>query len=431
MQKLCAPGKSPLWLFQVPCDLDGECDCQERRTDFRMINILSPVPPAKTGTANYLRLLLRDMRDFFAERPVRLFAEPAYPIPASCHGVEVHSVSAFLPEPGDTNIFAIANNEFHHYVIQKLIRGDVEKCRNISLIHDLQILQNLTGMHLGQVSKIDIDEFARCFDPEVSSAMSPIEFAKAIKNGQICRTLHFTLLGQDEILRKSSDVLVHNYYAKNKILLECGLDIEQIPRLHVVRHPEEDPPEQVDCGRQEGGFRVGCFGWVGEYKRVHSAIRAFAELADSNPRFRADARLTIAGQLPPPQFFDPEGLARRLGVNDLVTFTGFLAHEAFLAEMARTNLLLNLRYPSCGETSGALFAGRAMSRQIAVSSYQSFREESANFHISVHPGYENEDLKLALQESFEAWRQCRASSLRPSRELPKASVAHVLADLLS
>ncbi len=395
-----------------------------------MINILSPVPPAKTGTANYLRLLLRDMQDFFAICPARLFVEPTYPAPSQYFGVEIVPVKAFAPRPGDINVFAIANNEFHHYVIEQILRSEIGQCRNVSLIHDLQILQNLTGMYLGQSARIDVKEYARCFDPEVSAALSPSDFPLIVKNGQLCRTLQFTLMGQCEILRRSTDVLVHSYYARNKILYESGLDGEQMPRLHVVRHPQEDLTEQIDDrDGEERCFRIGCFGWVGEYKRVHSIIRAFAELVTLRPWFRARARLTIAGQLPDPQLFDPQTMARELGIGDAVRFTGFLSHEAFLAEMGRTDLLLNLRYPSCGETSGALFAGRAVVRRTAVSSYQSFREESASFHISVHPAHEHEDLKLALYSSFEEWgRGDLPGKLLP--EIAKVEAASLLADLI-
>ena len=67
------------------------------------------------------------------------------------------------------------------------------------------------------------------------------------------------------------------------------------------------------------------------------------------------------------------------------------------------NLQFNLRYPSCGETSGTLHAGRSSSRNTVLTSYQSFREEAASYHVSADPYFEVAEIVSIMRNTFDNW----------------------------
>jgi glycosyltransferase involved in cell wall biosynthesis len=343
-------------------------------------------------------------------------------------GIPVVHVSSVSLSRTDVNFFSIANNKFHDYVIKRFFGDDVRGCINISLMHDVQIAQNINGMF--ERNEISISEVRSCFDGEYPG----IDFAEMLISGKAPMLFTFTALGMSRIICESRHLLVHSYYARNKITLESGRHADGLPKISVVRHPLEEPATRQP-GRPAGErtFIVGCFGGVREFKRVHVVIEAYGRMCRAWPEFRGRSRLLVAGELPSPARFDPRGQARRSGIEDKVEFTGYLSDEAFLARLAEVDLQFNLRFPSCGETSGALYAGRSMGGRIAVTSYQSFREEAADSRISVHPDQEFDDVLMALRLGFDAWRTDagRMATVRGGEGLPKPMVAEVLTDLLS
>jgi hypothetical protein len=59
---------------------------------------------------------------------------------------------------------------------------------------------------------------------------------------------------------------------------------------------------------------------------------------------------------------------------DGITFTGYVADEEFAAYFAAVDRLVNLRYPSAGETSGTLIRAFEAGKPVAVSDYAQFAE---------------------------------------------------------
>src|SRR6185437_11785204 len=84
-------------------------------------------------------------------------------------------------------------------------------------------------------------------------------------------------------------------------------------------------------------------------------------------------------------------------------YLGHISDDRFASEMASSSLLLNLRFPSCGETSGTLNLARDLGVRIAVSSYQAFREERADYHISISPDKEIEEICSVISREYNRW----------------------------
>ena len=186
--------------------------------------------------------------------------------------------------------------------------------------------------------------------------------------------------------------------------LKSGLQECDVPPISVIEHPKEQLCTiELDRSASSETFTIGCFGWIGTYKRIHSIIEAYAKLRSSWLEFRQRSRVVIAGQLPDPRHFDPRALAYQLGVDDKIEFTGFLNHEEFLRKLGEVNLQFNLRYPSCGETSGTLHVGRSLLRNTVLTSYQSFREEAASYHVSADPDFEVAEIASIMRNTFDNW----------------------------
>ena len=59
--------------------------------------------------------------------------------------IPVQHIREFAPDTSDVNLLAIANNEFHQYILHLYMRDDFAHYQNIAILHDIQIAQNLRG----------------------------------------------------------------------------------------------------------------------------------------------------------------------------------------------------------------------------------------------------------------------------------------------
>jgi glycosyltransferase involved in cell wall biosynthesis len=88
------------------------------------------------------------------------------------------------------------------------------------------------------------------------------------------------------------------------------------------------------------------FGYLGTNRRLESVLEAIASFPD-----RHRMRLTILGELEQPEMIGER--IRSLGLGDTVDVRGFVPETELDAELDRSHLAVNLRYPSMGEASGS------------------------------------------------------------------------------
>jgi len=139
----------------------------------------------------------------------------------------------------------------------------------------------------------------------------------------------------------------------------------------VVPHPFEPQPSargRRDAVRAQHGFAsgdrvIGLFGFLTSAKRAEVVLAAFARARARDPKLR----LLIVGE--PAPNVDVDALR-----GDGITFTGYVPDDNFAAYFAAVDRLVNLRYPSAGETSGTLIRAFEAGKPVAVSDYAQFAE---------------------------------------------------------
>ncbi len=118
---------------------------------------------------------------------------------------------------------------------------------------------------------------------------------------------------------------------------------------------------------------------------------------------------------------DLEGEARRAGVAERVHVTGFVSFADFEAAIAATDLCLNLRYPTAGETSASLLRVLAVGRPAVVSDYAQFAELPREIAVRVPLAASPEEEAAALASEL----RNLLSSPRQLREMGLAAREHV------
>ena len=144
------------------------------------------------------------------------------------------------------------------------------------------------------------------------------------------------------ILNSAEAVIVHSDWAKWHLSqISDGTPIAHIPHLINIEQDSENTTLEVD------ETRIASFGLITPGKGIELALRALAKLRNSY-RFR----YTLVGE--PNSFYDVRRLVSQYGLQDVVEITGHVGLERFKQHMRDTDIALNLRERTVGETSGCL-----------------------------------------------------------------------------
>jgi glycosyltransferase involved in cell wall biosynthesis len=173
-------------------------------------------------------------------------------------------------------------------------------------------------------------------------------------------------------------------------------------------------------GLPTDAFLVGHFGYITKPKQPAAVVGGFARLA----RRRSDAQLLMVGA-------DNSGggldrLIDRTGVRGRVRATGYVGLTRFYLFLKAVDAVVNLRYPSAGESSGTVSRALAEGRATIVNDLGSFAEipDGATLKVEVDGDQPEEVgahlIRLAEDPAFRegverAARRYAATELDPIR----------------
>ena len=311
------------------------------------------MPPAKTGIADYSEALVNELS--------RL-AE-----------VCVFDSGNKRFEHGDFDValYHIGNNPWHDFVYETALRHP-----GIVVMHEANLHHLIADL---TIKRGDWDAYvAECEYNGGAEALERAKQARALTIGPDYEGLAMTR----RLLETSRGLIVHSNFVAER-MREQGFrgPIATIP--HGAWIPEVDRNGARDkLGIDESNFLVGAFGHIKPYKRIAESLRAFRRLVKLEP----NVRMILVGELHPE--FAVTQMIRTLGLTEHVRVLGYTAIEKFVDYIAACDVILNLRYPTVGETSGSLQRALGLGRTVIVSDAGAFSElpDDICLKVAVGPG---------------------------------------------
>ncbi len=183
-------------------------------------------------------------------------------------------------------------------------------------------------------------------------------------------------------------------------------------------------------GVDESTPLIGAFGYLKPYKRIAESLRALRRLVKLDRR----VRMILVGE-PHPEF-PVKQIIRTLGLDEYVRVLGFAPIDKFVDYMDACDIVLNLRNPTVGETSGSLQRALGLGKAVVVSDIGAFAELPDDICLKVSTGPDEEDLifeYLNLLVSRPDLRRAMGKRARQwaERECSWSVVAGRYADFLS
>lgn len=344
------------------------------------LDLVSPLPPVRSGIADYSA----DLLPALAQRAdVRLVDLGEAPIPASVSGGLTVVEADHLAEEGRLPLYQMGNNHYHEQVYRLAMETP-----GVLVLHDLVLHHFLIGRTAGSGHNEAYRHVLAAEHGWIGDAA-----ARLVRwPGGESDAAKFALPANRRLLRRQRGVLTHSVWARDMLLESLpGLAVEAIA-MGVPVPPAIDEASGL-AFRQRHGIParaplLGSFGFQTPIKRTDVILQALAE-----PEL-ATAWLVIGGEMVPGSELVEK--AEALGVNDRVRFLGYLPFDELEAAIAAVDLCLNLRYPTAGETSASLLRTLALGRPAVVSDYAQSSDLSDHIVVKIPVG-EGEAAALLCQ----------------------------------
>jgi glycosyltransferase involved in cell wall biosynthesis len=187
------------------------------------------------------------------------------------------------------------------------------------------------------------------------------------------------------LANSAEGIIVHSEWSRSRLArIAPGVPVVQIePGIPEAAGELELQPTH---SKQSETITIASFGFITGSKGLENAIRALAALKDD-----FSFHYYLVGE--PDGYFDVLELAETYGVQDRVFITGYVDLSTFKQLIAQTDIAINLRDKTVGETSASLCRLMAAAVPTVVSDIGWFSELPNDCVIKVETGA-NVDLML-------------------------------------
>jgi glycosyltransferase involved in cell wall biosynthesis len=296
----------------------------------------SPLPPSRSGIADYSTLLLPALR----ERIDVVVAEPGRRAPSA-----------------DIALYHVGNDpDAHGWIVDAL-----RERPGLVVLHEYVLHHLVAGITIGRgdgrgyldAMERDLGVAGRLLGLGVLDNLLPLLWETQPER--------FPLSGI--VLDHARGLVVHSDYVGRQARV-AGYD----GRLWHIPHPAWPMHEIEPATDVAGEPLIGCFGFLNMNKRIPELLEAFASLRLERP----GARLLLVGAAG--ERFDVQRRLERLGLTDGVERMDYVPEERMWSLMAACDVLVNLRYPTMGETSGSVIRALSLGKALVVSDVGWFAE---------------------------------------------------------
>jgi glycosyltransferase involved in cell wall biosynthesis len=342
----------------------------------------SPLPPAKSGVADYSAVLLGALS-------------------------RLGEVATSADAPADIDLYHIGNNPLHLQIYRRALRTP-----GVVALHDA-VLHHFLLNALGE--RDYVEEFVYNYGEWNRGLAAELWQGRA---RAAAARIYFERPMLRRVAESARAVIVHNARAAEIVREHApGARVVEVPHLFA-------PPPPVDgaefarvrarLGLAPGTFLFGVFGFLREPKRLAPILRVFSKVHAQAPH----TRLLIEGECVSPALARVlEAIPRESGVIRV----GYQPEREFWKLASAADACINLRYPAAGETSGVGIRLMGIGKLVLLHE----GKETASFPetacLRISTGLAEESM---LEESM-AWA---AASPRLAAEIGERAAAYIRAE---
>ncbi|MAK60597.1 MAG: hypothetical protein CMK09_06435 [Ponticaulis sp.] len=304
----------------------------------------SPLPPLPNGIADYAARVNQSLVNSVDLGIVT--ANPFSEVPAGCKTYDPSQLWRWLSSD-DLMLYQIGNNKDHIEVLKCAVERP-----GVVVLHDLKLY------YLHEIASIPW-AYRRALVKASNRFLGKAHIERMEESGPKYELdyLLFDMLW--DVLHRSLGIVVHSSYAKEYLVRNYGNEIAD--RIHIIPHFGFDPsPNDTNRVRAELSLDpdvpiILTSGFATKVKRFDWLIEALSGLARRDYNFL----WVHAGAERSSEYALSDAVAAHPEMRGKFFLTGYLDEEQLNNYIASAHVVVNLRFPSVGESSGTL--ARALS----------------------------------------------------------------------
>ena len=324
----------------------------------RTLLIFGALPPARSGTADYLQ---EQLEGFSSEWNLVVVVgdETKARRRPECLVLDYSSYKKRRHEfQGVPRLVHLANNAYHAHAYK-----ESKQAGAVLLLHEFSMHHLLTETTLAFGDRSGYRQELMDCSPEGETV------ANLRDQGVWSGIEQFLFPAIESRLRLASGVIGHSRWILDRV---SALD-SNLPCVHIPHHYSRiNSLDRESCramfGMKEGDLAVVSLGFVTPAKCVDQIIRALSEIRSESPPFK----FWIFGEMRHPDAV--RRAVKQFGMEDVVVEKGYTSMSNFEAAIEASDLVINLRYPTVGETSGTMTRAMGAGKPVVVFRHGSFSE---------------------------------------------------------
>ncbi len=342
----------------------------------------SPLPPSKSGIADYSAELL----PYLAKgADITVFVEQAdelrlnrnrndYAVEDAAHFDEINRQTPF-----DLCIYHQGNNPYHEFVYERALQTP-----GLLVLHEHCLHHLIAWRTLGRQ---DEDAYWDELFYAYGRLGSRVAEMRALGVGSEYQ--QFLMPLNRRLVASSLGIITHNAYAASQLEgLNDSTPVELIPHHLAPQTYELDALDAAECRRSlgipENAWVIASQGFVTQAKRIPTVLAAFKRLLSVAP----NAMYLIVGEDHWKWSVAP--LIEEMGLGDRVRITGYTTEKDFFRYLKASDVIVNLRFPTAGETSGTLIRSLGAGKPVIVTDFGQFAELPDDVCLKVSAGPDEE-----------------------------------------
>jgi len=340
------------------------------------IAMFSPIHPVKSGISGYTEKLIRFLHSIM---DIDLFIDGYDPDKRAIpDNISVYHYREFewlnRLRSYDLVVYHIGNSKHHQYMYPVLFRYP-----GVVILHDVNLHRARAYKHLNSNKLGDyLDEMRYCH------GSTGEDVGWLVARGFDGELLYDRFDMLDLICRSGSGFIVHNEYAVKQIQKTgCESRIVRVPFPCV----EEELPDPSKARRflniSSNEYVIASFGFIAPGKGLESALAAFQRLEKK----QSECRFLLVGECLDMVYLNEtlDNLTDR--TRRKISIPGYVSSDEYKQYLAASDVCINLRYPSQGESSSALLGMMSAAKPVLISNYRQYREfpRDTCVHIDLSP----------------------------------------------
>lgn len=324
----------------------------------------SPMPPSHSGIADYSTALLPHLAEL-ADVTVFAGTDSTEPL-----GLPLYAPGEYESRRAefDIPVYQMGNSDQHEAMYDVMLRFP-----GVVVLHDYFLHHFIRHHTAGRGDWVG-------YGREMAYALGRDgrRLAYDVRDGQAEAPL-FSVPLNERIIEGAPGLIVHSRYVADRVRSRWpDIHLSVIPHLVEARASRSLRPR---LGLPDGAVLFGSFGQMTAEKRIDATLQAFSRVRTTHP----DAHYLLVGESRPD--VDLDRLVSELGLTGFVHQVGRVDDlSEFVDWIYTADVVVNLRQPTVGETSGVALRALAVARPLIVYDHGWYGELPDDAAVKVAPG---------------------------------------------